>query len=174
MDLPRLIYATLRMRSSLRCLRLDYRRLDGAYRRELKRAMLKMVLSLLQPSQIFIFAFCTLVPTFSPQPSSCHVKRSHYGPWPSLACSLIPVLGDQLGIDTFNQGLQSRKHHDKFVCGSIHFAASSGEPFHYSQPDSIAVVNCSNKVSVSTNFRYQGPMKTPASKIRHNYPGSWI
>ena len=52
-----LMYATLRMRPSLECLRLYCLRLDGAYRRELKRAMLKMVLSLLQPSKICLSAF---------------------------------------------------------------------------------------------------------------------
>ena len=57
MDLPSLMYATLRMRFSLKCLRLYCLRLDGAYRRKLKRAMLKMVLLLLQPSKIFLSAF---------------------------------------------------------------------------------------------------------------------
>ena len=57
MKLTRLRYATLRICSGLKCLRLYCLRLDGAYRRGLKRRMLIMVLSLQKPSEIFLSAF---------------------------------------------------------------------------------------------------------------------
>ena len=105
MDLIRFMYATLRMCSGLKCLRLYCLRLDGAYRRGLKRTMLIMVLSLLKSSEISLSAFSYAFGRFPPQPSFDHVKQSHHNPWLFLACSLISAVSNQLGTDTSNRDL---------------------------------------------------------------------
>ena len=105
MKLTRLRYATLRICSGLKCLRLYCLRLDGAYRRGLKRRMLIMVLSLQKPPEIFLSAFSYAFSHFSPQPSFDHVNHIHHNPWLFLACSVISAASNQLGTDTSNRDL---------------------------------------------------------------------
>lgn len=88
------MYATLRMRSSLKLPRLYYLGLDGAYRRDLKRTMLKTVLSLLQPSEISLSAFPYAFSHFSLQPSSHHVNHRPHSLSLFLAYGLPSVVSN--------------------------------------------------------------------------------